>query len=134
MVSFLRQFVRMFTACFLTALFAFPPNAGAQAHLVRPSDLQKAAVAATQIRQSNLENVTQFLSSPEAEKAMRSAHIDVARVKVAVSTLSDEELAQVSARVDKAKADLAAGNLTDRDLLIILLAIVALVLIIVAVR
>jgi hypothetical protein len=58
----------------------------------------------------------------------------VARVKVAVSTLSDEELAQVSARVDKAKADLAAGNLTDRDLLIILLAIVALVLIIVAVR
>lgn len=134
MVSFLRQFVRMFTACFLTALFAFPPNAGAQTHVVSPSDLQKAAVAATQVRQSNLENVTQFLSSPEAEKAMRSAHVDAARVKVAVSTLSDQELAQVAARVDKAKADFAAGTLSDRDLIIIILAVVALVLIIVAVR
>ncbi len=134
MVSFLRQFVRMFTACFLTALFAFPPNAGAQTHVVSPADLQKAAVAATHVRQSNLENVTQFLSSPEAEKAMRSAHVDAARVRVAVSTLSDQELAQVAARVDKAKADFAAGALSDRDLIIIILAVVALVLIIVAVR
>jgi hypothetical protein len=134
MFSFLRQFVRMFTACFLVALFAFPPNAGAQTHVVSPADLQQAAVAATQVRQSQLDNVMQFLSSPQAQKALRSSHVDMARVQVAVSTLSDQELAQVSARVDKAKADFAAGNLTDRDLLIILLAIVALVLIIVAVR
>jgi hypothetical protein len=134
MFSCLRQFVRLFTACLLVALFAFPPNGGAQTHVVSPSDLQKAAVAATQIRQSNRDNVMQFLSSPAAEKALRSAHIDAARVKVAVSSLNDQELAQISARVDKAKADFAAGNLTDRDLLIILLAIVALVLIIVAVR
>jgi hypothetical protein len=134
MFSCLRQFLRMFIACFLVALFAFPPNAGAQTHVVSPADLQKAAVAATQVRQSNLDNVMRFLSTPQAEKAMNSAHVDAARVKVAVSTLSDQELVQVSARVDKAKADFAAGNLTDRDLLIILLAIVALVLIIVAVR
>jgi hypothetical protein len=55
-------------------------------------------------------------------------------VKNAVSRLNDEELAQLAARASKAQADFAAGRLSDRDLIIILLAVVALILIIVAVR
>ena len=56
------------------------------------------------------------------------------QVKAAVSTLDDAELAQLSSRVQKAQADFAAGSLSDRDLIIILVAIAALILIIVAVR
>jgi hypothetical protein len=55
-------------------------------------------------------------------------------VKNAVSQLSDQDLAQLASRASKAQADFAAGSLSDRDLIIIILAVVALVLIIVAVR
>jgi hypothetical protein len=60
--------------------------------------------------------------------------MDPQQVKNAVSTLSDQELAQLAARADKAQTDFVAGNLSDRDLIIIILAVAALILIIVAVR
>ncbi|HKW25774.1 MAG TPA: PA2779 family protein [Terriglobales bacterium] len=118
----------------LVVFFAFPSNLAAQAHVVSPADLQKETAAASQARQRNLETVTQFLSSPRAQKALRSAHMDPTQVKTAVSSLSDQELAQLASRSTKAQADFAAGRIDDRDLLIILVAIAALILIIVAVR
>jgi hypothetical protein len=60
--------------------------------------------------------------------------MDATQVKTAVSTLNDAELAQLASRTDKAQANFAAGTLSDRDLIIILVAIAALILIIVAVR
>jgi hypothetical protein len=60
--------------------------------------------------------------------------MDPMQVKTAVSSLSDQELAQLASRSTKAQADFAAGRIDDRDLLIILVAIAALILIIVAVR
>ena len=134
MQSLLRQSVRAVTACFLAAIFAIPPGLVAQVHVVSPADLHQQAVTATQSRQRNLETVRQFLSSPRAEKAMKSAHMDTERVKTAVSSLDDQELARLASRSERAQADFAAGKFTDRDLIIIILAIAALVLIIVAVR
>jgi hypothetical protein len=121
-------------ASVLVLLFAFPSNLAAQAHVVSPADLQKDTIAATQARQRNLQTVTQFFSSEKAQKALRSAHMDPAQVKTAVSSLSDQELAQLASRSTKAQADFAAGRIEDHDLLVILVAIAALVLIIVAVR
>jgi len=134
MLALLRQSIRVSTACLLIAVFGVPQNLMAQAHIVSPSDLQKATVAATQARQRNMETVQNLLSSAAAEKAMRSAHIQPGQVQRGVSNLSDQELAQLASRSEKAQADFAAGNLSDRDLLIIVLAVAALVLIIVAVR
>ena len=134
MVSLLRHCIRISTACVLITVFGVPQSLMAQAHLVSPGELQKATVAATQARQRNIETVRNFLSSAAAEKAMRSAHMQPEQVQQGVSNLSDQELAQLAARAQKAQADFAAGSLSDRDLLIILLAIAALVLIIVAVR
>jgi len=48
--------------------------------------------------------------------------------------LSNEELARLAYLADRAQANFAAGRLEDRDLLIIIVAIAALVLLIVAVR
>jgi hypothetical protein len=91
-------------------------------------------MAASQARQHNLQTVTQFFSSEKAQKALRSAHMDPAQVNTGVSSLSDQELAQLASRSTRAQADFAAGRIEDHDLLIILVAIAALVLIIVAVR
>jgi len=130
----LRQSVRPLTALVLVTIFLVPASLLAQGHVISPAELQHQAASASQTRQHNLENLQQFLSTPQAEKAMRSAHVNAQQVRTAVSTLNDEELAQLSARADKAQQDFAAGNLSDRDLILIILAIAVLVLIIVAVR
>ena len=130
----LRQFLRAVIATVLVALFIVPTDALAQSHVVSPADLQKQAVAASQVRQNNLETVQRFLSTSSAEKAMKSAKMDPQQVKTAVSTLSDQDLAQLAARADKAQADFAAGNLSERDLVLIILGVAVLILIIVAVR
>jgi hypothetical protein len=110
-----------------------PPNVVAQSHLVSPDELQAAVVTATQTRQKNRETVVTFLSTPQAEKALRTARVDAKFVKGAVSSLSDDELARLAARADLAQSDFAAGRLSDRDLLWILVGVAALILIIVAV-
>ena len=134
MQAFLRQCMRSVIAVVLAAFFVVPADLVAQSHVVSPADLQKEAVAASQVRHRNLEAVQQFLSTPTAEKALKSAKVDPQQVKTAVSTLSDQELAQLAARAGKAQADFAAGRIEERDLILIILAVVALVLIIVAVR
>jgi CHASE3 domain sensor protein len=106
----------------------------AQSHIVSPAEVQKQVQSASQVRTHNLDTVKQFVSSPEAEKAIKEARMDPERVKSAVSTLSDQELAQLAARAEKAQADFAAGNLGQRDLLLILVGIAILILLIVALR
>ena len=130
----LRQSLRVAVATLLVALFIVPTDALAQSHVVSPADLQKEAVAASQVRQHNLDSVQRLLSTPAAEKALKSAKMDTQQVKTAVSTLNDQELAQLAARADKAQADFAGGTLSERDLILIILGIAVLVLIIVAVR
>jgi hypothetical protein len=132
----LRQSFRVAVAFVLAAVFALPQNLVAETaqHLVSPSELQQAAVKASTARQQNLDQVKQFFSSEKAQQALKSAHVNPEQVKSAVSTLDDAELAQLASRVQKTQADFAAGTLSDRDLIIILVAIAALILIIVAVR
>jgi len=129
-----RQSVLHVVALVLVTLFIVPMGLMAQSHVVSPADLQHQAVVASQVRQHNLETVQNFLSTPVAQKAMKSANVDPQQVKTAVSTLSSDELAQLAAKADKAQADFAAGNLTERDLVLIILAVAVLILIIVAVR
>ena len=132
----LRQSFRVAVAFVLAAVFALPQNLVAETaqHLVSPSELQQAAVKASTARQQNLDQVKQFFSSEKAQQALKSAHVNPEQVKSAVSTLDNAELAQLASRVQKTQADFAAGTLSDRDLIIILVAIAALILIIVAVR
>jgi hypothetical protein len=133
-MSFLRTGARAAAALVLAMTFAVPQNLLADTHVVSPSELQKQTVETTRDRQRNLSSVREFLSTTTAEKAMKSASIDPKKVQNAVSSLSDDELANLAQRADKAQADFAAGTLSNRDLMWIILAIAALVLIIVAVR
>jgi len=85
MPSLMRQFVRLATACMLAVVFAIPQDALAQSHVVSLAELQRAPVASTQERQRKIEAIQQFVSSPMAEKALKSAHVDAKQVKESVS-------------------------------------------------
>jgi hypothetical protein len=111
-----------------------PPSAMAQDHVVPPAEIQKDVAAISSNREKNQAQLEKFISTPEAQKALKSAHVDLAQVNNAISSLNDDELAQLSARSEKAQKDFVGGRITDRDLILILLGIVALILIIVAVR
>ena len=135
-----RSAVWHFAGILVAALFAaalalaHPAIAQSSPHLVSPSDLQQATIDASRSRQQNIDTLKDFLSTDQAQKAMQSAHIDPQQVTNAVSGLSDEELSQLASRAGKAQSDFAAGSMDNRDLLIIVLCIVALILIIVAVH
>jgi hypothetical protein len=128
------QPVRVLTAAALA--FAVPQVVLAQTaqHVVSPLELQKAGQAATNARQQNLETLQGFLSSAQAQKAIEDAHMNPVEVQKAIAGLSDRDLANLAARANKAQNEFAAGTIDDRDLLIILVAIAALILIIVAVH
>ena len=106
----------------------------AQDHVVAPSKIQKDVAASSSAREANQQQLEAFVSSPMALQALKTVHLSASQVKNAIPNLSNEEMAQLAARSQTAQADFSAGRMSDRDLIIILLAVVALILIIVAVR
>jgi len=118
----------------LGLILTSPRAALAQDHVVSSVEIQKDAAGASAARQQHVQQLDGFLSSKEAQQALKSAHMNPQEVKNAVGQLDDEDLARLSARVEKTQREFAAGNISDRDLLIILVAVAALILIIVAVR
>lgn len=132
----LKRMALTFSAAAMAALCVAPQAAHAATadHVVSTGDLQKATVDAARQRQQNIASLNALLGSPKAAKALEAANMDPAQVKTAVASLDDKELAQLSARANKAQADFAAGYISDRDLLVILVAVAALILIIIAVR
>jgi hypothetical protein len=115
-------------------LAGIPARAQDNHHVVSLSDLNKDAARPAQTRQSNEEAVRTLLSSEPGQKALKTANIDYQRVDEAVGQLSDEDLAKLAERSRKAQQDFAAGNLSDRDLLWIILIIVAVLIVALAVR
>jgi hypothetical protein len=115
-------------------LAGIPARAQDSHHVVSLSDLNKDAAQPAQTRQSNEEAVRTLLSSEPGQKALKTAGIDYQKVDKAVGQLSDEDLRKLAERSRKAQNDFAAGRLSDRDLLWIILIIVAVLIIALAVR
>ena len=124
--------VGLLVSGFLVISFAVPPSLRAQ-HVVRPTDIHKELVNATEVRARNREKVSELFSSKEAEKALKGAGMDPGQVRGAVAMLSDAELAQLAARSDKLREDFAAGAFSNRELLIIIVVIAVVILVVVAV-
>jgi hypothetical protein len=130
----LSQVLQFLLVVFLSILLTIPQNAMAQNHVVASSDIQKDVAAASTSREKEVAQLESFFSSPQAQRAMKSVHVTYQQVDTAIQQLSSDDLARLSARSEIAQKDFAAGKLSDRDLIIIALAILALILIIVAVR
>jgi hypothetical protein len=129
----LRDSIGVMVSGILITVFAVPTSLRAQQHVVRPTDIHKELVNATQTRRQNRDKVRQLFSSKAAQNALKKAGMDPVQVRAGISRLSDAELAQLASRADKARDDFAAGRISDRDLLIILVVIGIIILIIVAV-
>lgn len=127
------RFVRSLMTAVFTAAVTIAPAfcATAPQHLVTPGQLQQSAESASQARQRNIQELRQFLSLPQAQKAFQQAHVDPQQVKNAVSGLSDQELARLSARARKAQRDFSAGAISNQELIIILLGVILLIVIII---
>ncbi|HXH51038.1 MAG TPA: hypothetical protein VNM47_16995 [Terriglobia bacterium] len=117
--------------CALTCVLQTPLLAAAQNHIVSPAELQQATASAAHARQQNIDKVEKFFSSEQAEKALKSAHLDAVQVKKAVPTLSDQELARLASQADKAQKDFAAGALTNQQITYILIALATAVIVII---
>jgi pyruvate/2-oxoglutarate dehydrogenase complex dihydrolipoamide acyltransferase (E2) component len=136
MSKFVTRTIDLLFVSLLALVLVIPQDVFAQNqdHVVSSADLQRDVSAASAARQQNLAQVENFLASPEARQALKSAHIDYAQVNDAVPQLSDQDLARLSKMAANAQKDFAAGDISNRDLLWILVAVAALILIIVAVR
>ncbi len=115
-------------------LLQAPSLLAAQNHVVSPSELQQVTLSASRTRQQNINKVEKLFSSEQAEKALKSAHLNPIQIKKAVPSLSDQELARLASRADKAQNDFAAGALTNQQITYILIAIGAAVIVLIAVH
>lgn len=129
---------RMYVCLAVLFVLAFgvslPAIAQQADHAVPAQELRKDVQKASDARHADEAAIRELLSTEQGKKALKSANVDFQKVNAAVGQLSDEETARLATQSRAIQKDIAAGTLSDRDLLIIIVAIAALVLIIVAVR
>lgn len=118
----------------LLVLLVVPQDVFAQNHVISSANLQRDVAAASAVRQQNIAQIESLFASPQAREALKSAKIDYRQVTDAVPELSNKDLAQLAQLSQKSQSQFAAGDLSNRDLLWILVAAAALILIIVAAR
>jgi hypothetical protein len=119
----------------LIVLLSYPAGLLAQSpeeHIVSSQTLQQNLQTSSATRQTNIQTITKFMSTPTAEKAMRDAKIDPVQVQNAIPTLSDHELANLSARATDTQQKFSAGALSTNmlTLIIVLIAVIIIVAII----
>lgn len=127
---------RAVVAAALVVLLSYPADIFAEAaqdHLVSPDALQQQLLNSSANRDKDIATVTEFLSTPVADRAMRDARIDPAQVRTAIPTLSDQELASLATRSADAQQKFSAGFLGLGTLAIIIV-IIAVIIIVAAVR
>jgi hypothetical protein len=106
-------------------------------HVVSLAELQKDTARPAETRQANEMALRQLFSSEQAQKALKSANIDYAKVDKAIGQVSDEDLAKLAERSRQVRSDFAAGragSLSDRDLLIIIIIAVLVIALIAVLR
>lgn len=117
----------------LIALLAFPTELRAetetQEHVVSSQALEQRVQQSSTVREQNVKTVTDFLSTPTAERVMRDSKVDPVQIRTAIPTLSDQELASLSARASDTQQKLAAGTLGIGLLTLIILLIVVIIVV-----
>ena len=116
-----------------TAALLFAPEIPARPqdkpHVVSLIDLNLDAARVAQTRQANEEAARTLLSFEEAQKALKSVHLDYQKVDKAVGQLSDEDLAKLAQRSRQTQADFAAGRLSNGAIVAIVAVIAAVIII-----
>jgi phosphopentomutase len=114
----------VFTAYAVFLVTAFPERVAAQQHLVPLDELHQRLRQSGESRARDTADIGRVLSLPAARDAMRKANVDPARVQVALSVLSDQELSRLADRARAAEQDVQGG------LIVGLLALIGLIVVI----
>ena len=131
--SFSRAVKVLLLSC-LGGFLCLPQTVMAQSHIVSTEDLNKDVAVAAASHERNINEVDQFFASPNAQRALKAAHLNVQEVKNAVSVMSDDDLTRLAERSAKAQRDFAAGSLTNQQLTYIVIALATAVIILVIVE
>jgi hypothetical protein len=133
-MTFSRCSLGFSAAVLFATLFALPQGLAAQQHVVSSADLQKDVANAAQVRQENIGKIEKFLSTDQAQRALKAGNVNYDVVKSGIPSLSDDELARLSARADQSQKDFAAGALTNQQLTYIIIALATAVIILIIVH
>lgn len=133
-MTFSRHSLGFSAAVLFATLFTLPQGLAAQQHVVSSADLQKDVANAAQVRQENIAKIDKFLSTDQAQRALKAGNVNYDVIKSGISTLSDDELARLSARADQAQKDFAAGALTNEQITYIIIALATAVIILIIVH
>jgi hypothetical protein len=106
------------------------PSLFAEEHLVTPDAVQGRLAAQAAQRQADLAQVDRALATPTAQAAAASVGADLAKLRHAVPTLSDDELRDLAVRAAALDSDPAAGLDSDIRLLLMIFLIVAIVILV----
>jgi hypothetical protein len=105
-------------------------QARAADHLVAPEAAREAVLDAASDRQRSLTALDAVLATPEAAEAAASMGADASRLRAALPTLSDAEIADLAARASALGTDPVAGLDSDIRTLLVIFLIVAIVILV----
>jgi hypothetical protein len=111
------------------ALAAGMPATAAD-HLVSAPAAQERLQETARARRDHQEVVDRVLASPLASSAAAAVGADLGRVRAAMATLSDAELADLAARASALQTDPVAALDSDIKLLLMIFLIVAIVVLV----
>jgi hypothetical protein len=114
----------------LAAALAAEMPATAADHLVSAPAAQERLLEKARARRGHQEVVERALASPLASSAAAAVGADLGRVRAAVATLSDAELAELAARASALQTDPVAALDSDIKLLLMIFLIVAIVVLV----
>lgn len=121
--------MRTLTAWSLAVALAAAPAFGSE-HVVGVQAAQERLREAGAVRERDRALVRHALSSPQARAAADAVGADLEKVRAAVGTLSDAELAEVAARAAALQSDPVAALASDVNTLLTIFLIVAIVILV----
>jgi hypothetical protein len=99
-------------------------------HLVTPEAARDRVLDAAAQREQSLGALDSVLSTPAAAGAAASMGADASRLRAALPTLSDAEIADLATRANALQADPVAGLDSDIRTLLVIFLIVAIVILV----
>lgn len=125
------QSIAMTTALAVFSYTSMPQTAmAAESHVVPLAELQQQSQASQTARAQNLKDLTRVLSLPEAQEALGKAKVNPDHVRIAIASLSDQELDKLAQKARTAEQEVEGGIIFG---LLALIGLVVVILIVLAV-
>jgi hypothetical protein len=126
------QSIAMTTALAVFSSTSIPQAAmAAEPHVVPLAELQQSAHASQTARAQNLKDLDRVLSLPQSQEALGKAKMNPNHVKIAIASLSDQELDRLAQKARTAEQEVEGGIIVGLLALIGLVVVIIIVLAIV---